>query len=245
MERGTPLSIGSLSGRRYFEPLPEIEAALPAWFETSTVADAQVIKKRRVFRRGPLVFKFSGPGQGFKDAFRASYAMRAARAHFRILPVRSPVPYLAVDERRGGRLVNSLLVSEFIEGEFLTEAWEDPASLEALPVFLADMHRAGIMHGDLHAANFIWSGTEWVLLELEGLRNRLQRLLHTKFLTLTWSALLRSTPTVPVPVMREMYERYAEHTGWKFDLDAVWKQAQIDAAHVIANRPLDAFTRDR
>jgi len=243
VERGTPLQIGSLSGRRFSDPLPEVEAALPDWFETCVIPDAQVLRKKRVFRRGELCFKFSGPGRGLKDAIRPSYAIRAARAHFRILPVRSPFPWLAVDERRGGRLVNSLLVSEFIEGEFLTEAWEDPASLDALPVFLADMHRAGIMHGDLHNANFIWNGTAWVLLELEGLRNSLQRLRRNKLLTLTWSALLRSTPTVPVPVMREIYDGYVARIGWNFDVEAVWKQAQVDAADVIANRQADAFTR--
>ncbi len=243
MERGTPFELGLLRGLRYAEAMPEVEAALPVWFEASAVPDAVVIKRQRVFRKNDLIFKFSGPGLGMKDALRPSYAMRAARAHFRILPVRSPVPYLAVDERRGGRLINSLLVSEFIKGDFLTEAWEDPASVVALPIFLADMHCAGIMHGDLHAANFIWNGSEWVLLELEGLRNPLQKLLRKKFVTLTWSAILRSTPSMPLPLMRETYDRYVDLVGWKFDVEGVWKQAQIDAAHVIASRAPDAFDR--
>jgi predicted unusual protein kinase regulating ubiquinone biosynthesis (AarF/ABC1/UbiB family) len=66
-------------------------------------------------------------------------------------------------------------VREHVEGTLLLDLWRSLAgdAEDRLVAFLADMERHGVVHGDLHPRNLLWSGREWVLLDVDGLRHGL------------------------------------------------------------------------
>ena len=91
--------------------------------------------------------KFSPPKASLRDRFRPNAAIRSVRAYERIAPIRSPRPVLAMSGASG------LLVTEFIEGDFVERIWEsEPHSMDKLVEFLAEMHERRVFHGDFRAA---------------------------------------------------------------------------------------------
>ena len=81
---------GTWSGERYGPPVAALEAQLPRWLETRTVADGDDLKDARVFAWRDWVVKFGTRRRRLRDRFRRARALRAAALHFRIHPVRSP-----------------------------------------------------------------------------------------------------------------------------------------------------------
>lgn len=171
--RGNPWR-GSGTGRCYAPLAPELAAAVPRWLTELAVPEGTALKAPDVHRLGGLVIKFFTQPSLF-GWLRAPRAVRSAEGYFACLPLRSPRPLVALG-RRFGR--TSVLVREHIEGVLLREVWSDaaqrdPRATDALAGFLAAMERQGIIHGDLHPRNLLWNGSEWVLLDVDGLRHGL------------------------------------------------------------------------
>lgn len=186
---GTPWRAHGLVGRSY-APLPrEIEAELVGWLRTLAVPGSTPLKAPDVLRLGPWVVKFFTQPSLF-GWLRAPRAVRSAERHFWCLPLASPRPRIAVGRplRRA-----SVLVREHVEGVTLRELWDSAAGLAAheeaqLASFLAAMERHRVIHGDLHPRNLLWSGNEWLLLDVDGLRHGLHD--STRVLTALWARLL-------------------------------------------------------
>jgi hypothetical protein len=203
---------------------------LARWIEERNVAGAEVLKAGSVFRRGGLVVKFLPTPIGPFQLRRVPPAVRAARAHFTLQPLRSPRPLVALKaDTRAGRV--DLLVSEFVEGRPLDLVWaEDPRAREALPAVLAELRRRRIVHGDLHPGNLLWTGSSWVLLDLEAVRSGLHRIFAPKRTALAqWARLLILTGDEEG--LRRAHARWLELLGaggeprrWKRVLAAAQRQ---------------------
>ena len=183
--RERALELPGLEGALFGEVAPELVERLPAWARRE-LADARPLKAPDVHRVGDLVLKYFAPPRGWARLRTAFPALRTARRHAELLPVPTPRPVAAV--RAAGR-GESLLVSAFVEGPLLGEAWaRDPAARAALPGFLASMRRARVLHGDLHPANLVFDGQGFTLLDVDGVRHRRHRLARVEA---SWWALLR------------------------------------------------------
>lgn len=167
--RGEPWRATGLEGRRYAALPPAIAACVPRWLASLAVPEGTVLKAPDVHRVGALVVKFFRQPSLF-GWVRPPRAVRSAERYFWCLPLRSPRPLLAAGRRFGAR---SLLVREHVEGTLLSDLWRslDGDAEERLVAFLAGMERHGVVHGDLHPRNLLWSGSEWVLLDVDGLRH--------------------------------------------------------------------------
>lgn len=167
---GRPWRSGDARGRAYAALPPELELALTGWLATLRVPEGVALKAPHVWRVGALVIKFFTQPSLF-GWVRAPRAVRSAERHFWALPLRSPRPMLAAGRGLGNP---SVLVREHIEGRLLPEVFGHDESAEVeLAAFLAAMEEHGIVHGDLHPRNLLWTGEEWVLLDADGLRHGL------------------------------------------------------------------------
>jgi len=157
-------------GRRYARLDPALGARIPIWLAELAVPEGRALKAPDVHQVGLLVVKFFTQPSLF-GWVRAPRAVRSAERYFWCLPLRSPRPLLAAGRSTGGP---SLLVREHVSGALLKDVWRNDARAEeALAAFLAAMERHGVIHGDLHPRNLLWTGSEWVLLDVDGLRHRL------------------------------------------------------------------------
>jgi hypothetical protein len=210
----------------------EIEAALPAWIAGDMRA-AETLKVGRVWRSGAWAVKRYPRPKTLLARLRRPPALRTAELHFAIAPVRSPMPVCAL------RLPaeESLLVSEFVEGGFVHVLWsEDPEARAALPRFVADMHQAGVFHGDLHAGNMIWNGEAWYLIDLDGLRHRLRVLVpaRRRLVIDQWGRLLLSVKGRAG--MRPLFEEYLVLMGLEWSRDEAWAAVEREALRACESR---------
>lgn len=204
--RGQPWRHGTVRGRVY-GPLPdELAERVARWLEAGPTDELERLKPPCVFRRDSLVVKFF-PRSSALGRLRPTRAVRAAELYFRCLPVPSPRPLLAAGGG-GGRA--SLLLREHLEGELLTTAWRgnERAARELVP-FLARMHTNGVLHGDLHPANLIWTGADWRLLDVEGVRHRLHS--APRVIEGQWARLLAHLDDEPG--LERAYGTYRELVG--------------------------------
>jgi serine/threonine protein kinase len=130
---------------------------------------------------------------------------------------------VAPEERRGPFLERSLLVTEYIEGPSLAEAWgRDASACAAFPRFLAALHRRGIFHGDLHPGNLLWNGTEWVLIDLAALRHPLRTLRRRRLILDQWAELaLRLEPDARLSTA---FEAYLGAAGLAWERGRTWER---------------------
>jgi hypothetical protein len=181
--RGAPFAREGLRGR-VFGPLDErLAAALAGWLERE-IPGAERLSASAFRCEAWTVKRFPAPS--VFGWLRPPRALRSAWRHFDCLPVPSPRPLVALARNRRGP---SLLVREFVSGRTLTEVWgRDEAAERALPDFLAALRRLPLQHGDLHPGNLLWTGTGWVLLDVDGLRHGLHR--RARVLAGQWLCLL-------------------------------------------------------
>lgn len=215
-----------------YAALPEgLELVLADLMSKGISADVETLKSERVWAWRDVVIKRSDPGNFFERRFRASPSTRAALAALRLAPVHTPLPILTLDVRTRGRLDSSWLVMQRVRGQRMDTALkQDPRARAALPAFLATMHAHHVLHGDLNVYNAIWDGTQWHLIDLDGLRNPLHRLRLKSAAELQWARIagaLRETDSVR-PLFLE-YARLLRRT----DAEAAWtriaQQAVIEA----------------
>lgn len=217
--------VGEFRGWRYGAVPAGVAAQLESWLERERVDGGLELKPGRVWRVGALAVKLSRPRRTADAWLRKSAAVRAADLHARIAPIRSPRPLVALDKRAGGKLVASLLVSEFIEGRRLPQVWStDATARDAFPLFLAQMHRHGVFHGDLGVFNMLWDGRAWVLLDLDGLRGARHALRKTAVVVDQWARVLAVLDD-PGSV-RAAFEAYLQNAPRLAQPERVWARAQ-------------------
>ena len=230
-----PYRIGAARGFRYGEVPSDVEAALPRWLERSAVEDGVAIKPGRVYRKGRWLVKFSGPSRAAKDLVRRASSIRSADLHARLLPVRTPAPLLALEVRQGPFLEQGLLVAEFVEGPSMHEAFrDDERARAALAPFLALLHGRGVFHGDLHPANTIWNGSEWVLIDLDSLRHPLRRLFRRRLILEQWAQLAFRLGAGPH--LEAAFASYVDLARLGWDPRAAWAKILRRAERIEASR---------
>ena len=222
---------GAARGLRYGTLPAEIEEALPRWIETRTVPEGVELKPRVLYRVKDWAVKLVPAPSGWRS-FRRSPALRAAEIARSIQPLRAPRPLVALQGRRGLRVGDGLLVAEFVEGPHLGDAWDDPAAMAAFPAFLAQCHRRGVFHGDLHPRNLLWNGVEWVLLDLESLRHGLHGVFSRRLIEGQWSRIYRNMSEyreVLEPRAHEIFERYLTAAGLDWNAKRTWSRIVAQA----------------
>jgi phosphotransferase family enzyme len=221
-----PYHVGAARGFRYREVPAELESEVETWLDARHVAGADVIKINAVYRRGPWLIKLFRASDSWKDRLRRSPAVRCAELHGRLAPIRTPAPLFALERRNGGRLGPSLLAEEFVEGAPLSEAWtSDERAALALPDFMLAMHRRRVFHGDFHPKNLLWTGSEWVLIDLVALRHPLRCLWPRRLILEQWASLQRRLGADdPTARVRSAFERYAQRSGGAWNLERDWQQ---------------------
>jgi len=208
-----------------------LEQRAASWLASGAVPEGVELWRGRVFRVDGLVVKFFAREQRPWRAWREAPALRSARAHARGLGVRVPRPILAL----GGRNAPSLLVTDFVEGPSLAEAWTAVAAARAaLPGFLAAMHRRGVFHGDLHPRNVLWDGEALVLLDLIGLRHALRTLQRTRLAHEQWAQL--GCRLDWDPRLREAFDAYCAALGQAQRAGARWQRVLRAGERIQARR---------
>ena len=225
------------SGFQYGDLPAGLLDRVPEWLERRRVPDAHEIRPRRVYRYGDLLVKLYGPGGALKDRFRRSRAVRSADWYQRLLPLHTPRPLLAIERRSWGRVTQALLVAEFVTGDSLTELWTERHAVahdafDALPRFMAEMHRHRVYHGDLHPQNLIWDGREWTLIDLDGMRRR-QRI-GRRIVERQWVRIFVALGGDQR--LRPYFEAYLGAAGWHWDADAAWRRIVDRSADPLARK---------
>jgi hypothetical protein len=221
------------AGFRYDRLPPEIVAQSPEWLRLRTVPGGTPLRPRRAYRYGTWLVKLYGRGHALKDRLRWSAAVRSADWTARLLPLRTPKPLLAAEVRRRGRLTAAILITEFVDGPSLTELWRAPApaaaeALSAFARFLAEMHRRRVHHGDVHPANFLWDGHEWVLIDLDGMRGR--RTITRRIIERQWVRMLLVLGDEAR--LRSLFEVYLEAARLGWNPAASWERIRRQASAI-------------
>lgn len=207
--------------------LPQkVAEALPRLLSGEVPSDTRVLKQGYVFLVDGFVIKFYPRTQKRFDWLRAPKALRAVRVHRRLLPVHSPDPVYW--ERVDRPEFDSLLVYEFVEGPTLLDLWkqEHQESRDALPKLFADLHATGVLLGDLHAKNLLWSDRGWCIIDLDGVRGGLHALRRRRITEIMWARLLFDFEKSPEA--EGLYCRYLELAGQPWDAAASWERVLED-----------------
>lgn len=226
-----------VSGFQYGELPGEVTRRLPGWLRLREVTEGIEIRPRRAYRFDDWLVKFYAGGHPLKDRLRRSAAIRSADWHARLLPLRTPQPLLAIEERRRGLVTGAVLVTEFVRGPSLAELWCQPEIetrqvFDAFTRFLADMHRERVHHGDVHPGNFLWDGKEWVLIDLDGMRGRqtiTRRIVERQWLRML--LVLRDEER-----LRPLFMSYLRAAERDWPADAAWQRLHDQTAAVRAAR---------
>lgn len=217
-------SSGAASGLRLGELPAEIEERLGRWLSEGAVPEGEEIKAGRVFRFGSWAVKFFEESWDPRRWIRRSAAVRTLFLSRRLLPIATPQPLVALEQGRGLHQRRSLLVSAFVEGLFLDEAWDrgEERAVASFPSFMADMHRRGVFHGDLHLRQLIWNGSQWVLLDVDGMRHGMRTLLPRRLIENHWARVVHSLRGREG--LRAYFERYLDEMGSGWERERAWRR---------------------
>jgi hypothetical protein len=231
-----------------FAPLPaDLLDRIPDWLRQGHVVGGEVIRPNRVYRYGDWLVKLYGRGHPIKDRFRRSAALRGAEWHFRVLPLRTPKPLLAVETRSWGLITGALLVTEFVRGPSLQDLWGKPEretreALQAFSEFMAQMQSRRVCHHDVHPENFLWDGREWVLIDLDAMRRSRpigRRRTEKQWARLVFSARLHSSRSSSNPGqeerLRAMFESHLAAAGLRWDRDDAWRRIWQRSDHLLSD----------
>ena len=101
----------------------------------------------------------------------------------------------------------------------------DPAAVQAFPGFMAELHAHGVFHGDFQVLNSVWTGAEWVLLDLEDVRHSLHALRRSRLVLDQWGLLcfsLEFHADRGVAELRGLFDRYWQALGRPAGTEAQW-----------------------
>ena len=93
-------------------------------------------------------------------------------------------PVALVEERRGPLRGRAWFISEYVEGEAVTglctrqvaDPDDRPLAVERVTAVLAQLAQCKLSHGDMKGSNFILSGQQAVVLDLDSMRQHVCRL---------------------------------------------------------------------
>jgi tRNA A-37 threonylcarbamoyl transferase component Bud32 len=172
---------GQSWGERLTQTLKVSELDEISWMEQHT----QLIKSDTYSRVG--LFQFSGrlcylkfyraKSIGQKMLFRLGYARGVhsfdAALKLQRAKVRVPVPLTCIESPRG----MMLLTEGVADGKDLKALWQEAMGqsrqeqlLRSAGRTLSRLHLAGYCHGDAKWSNWLWSGDEFYLVDLEGVK---------------------------------------------------------------------------
>lgn len=234
------IEIGASRGFQYEDVDPDLLATLeasmvegvcPPKLGAEPLFDHEV---RVGYRLGDRVVKYYRTGHR-RDTFRPSPAVRAADQYAKLLPIRSPRPDFALEQREGRKLLRSLLVCEFVEGPLLGEAWgKVPEVTETLGPFLAELHDRRIYHGVMKWDHLLWNQGEWVILDTESLRHPLRKLRTRQLAERQWAALAMDLGASPE--LEGAFRSYVEARGLRWDVGEVWRRIVARREEMLAGR---------
>jgi hypothetical protein len=230
--------IGPLRATAFAELETGLEQRARDWLERGPGPQDELLKRGRVWRHGKYAVKLFPARASVALGLRRSAARLNADLHERLFPVRTPEPYLVLESRAG----SSLLVFEFIEGRFLTTLWDEGGpAVAAFPHFMALMHQNRVFHGDFHLYNVIWNGSDWLLLDLEGLRHALRRTRPRRLSMNQWG---RVHLGLHGPRgLKQAFSTYVKAAGLAWDVEREWPKIVALSAQMAVERGLDpAYT---
>ncbi len=218
-----------------FQPADRaLEQLALKWFQSGPGREDVVLKPDRVWRHGPHAIKRFDRELLVQLGLRCSRASRSARLHVELAPIVTPRPQVLVEARSGA----SLLVSEFVEGRFLDLLWNagGPA-VEAFPHFMALMHRAPRLHGDFHLRNVLWDGSNWVLMDLDGLRGAQHRLRRRSLILRHWARVHFSLRGAQG--LRQSFATYLNAAELDWEPASTWKKILGQSESMAKARGID------
>lgn len=135
--------------------------------------NSATVTRLRVRGREVVVKRYNAGSylRRLRASIRGSRALRAWRNghRLRLLGIATPAPIAVVVERFGPLQGRAWLVTEVAEGTRLDRT--DPlAHVEGIVALFRALARAGLVHGDTKAANFVVSAAGPVLLDLDAMR---------------------------------------------------------------------------
>lgn len=230
-----PVETGDAAGFRYAELPPGLLERAGTWLTAGDVPDGDELRAGRVWRRRTpdqggldLAIKLFPARSRLADRLRPSAAVRVADMHEALRPLATPRPVLALSGGPAGKRRAALLAYEFVAGRHLDALWgEDPAAVEAFPLFLAQLHAHGVHHGDFHLHNVVWDGERWVLLDLDGMRHPLRKLFPWRLVVDQWARVtffLEAHGDVPAEAVRPLFDAYLAAAGAGRDAEGAWAE---------------------
>jgi tRNA A-37 threonylcarbamoyl transferase component Bud32 len=172
---------GQSWGERLIETLKTSDLDEISWMEQHT----RLIKSDVYSRVGLLQFGgrlcylkfYRAKSRGQKMLFRLGYArgVRSFDAALKLQQamVRVPLPLTCIESPRG----MMLLTEGIADGEDLKALWQGPMGqskqeqlLRSAGSTLSRLHLAGYCHGDAKWSNWLWSGDDFYLVDLEGVK---------------------------------------------------------------------------
>jgi tRNA A-37 threonylcarbamoyl transferase component Bud32 len=140
---------------------------------SATLALVELDGRRLVIKR----YNIKGAGHALSRAWRPSRAWHSwIEAHrLQFLGISTPRPLALVERRLGPLRGRAWLITEYCEGPNLQERLSaenglPPDIAEAVRRLFSQLAEARISHGDLKATNFLCSGDELVVLDLDAMR---------------------------------------------------------------------------
>ncbi len=140
---------------------------------SATLAQVDLEGRKLVIKR----YNIKSTGHALSRAWRPSRAWHAwVEAHrLRFLGIVTPRPLALIERRLGPLRGRAWLITEYCEGPSLQERLAGEKSVpaeigEAVRRLFAQLAVAHISHGDLKATNFIFSGNELCVLDLDAMR---------------------------------------------------------------------------
>jgi tRNA A-37 threonylcarbamoyl transferase component Bud32 len=149
---------------------------------TCTLWQVQVDGRQLVVKR----YNIKSLAHRFNRAFRQTRAAiswsNAHRLGMYGIPTARPVAL--VEERSGPLRGRAWFISEYVEGEAVTglctrqvaDPDDRPLAVERVTAVLAQLAQCKLSHGDMKGSNFILSGQQAVVLDLDSMRQHVCRL---------------------------------------------------------------------
>jgi hypothetical protein len=235
-------SLPTSNSLRRCGPPSAVAAVLPKLLAGLEPEGITVLKPGAVFQlhtgqgEKDLIVKLYKRSAKLRAKLQPPGAKRAVAAYLRLLPVPSPKPVWW--DRLDHAQYRSVLVYEFAVGPTLHQLWKqgDPQAMDELPEFLGALYRTGVLHGDLHGRNLVWTARQWLVLDLDSIRSGLHSLRRKQIWERTWARLLFDFEGTPEA--QTLFERFATSAGLEGDIQGAWNRI-LRRYHVIvdAHRP--------
>ncbi len=204
-----------------------LAAQVAHWMARGEVPQGEVIKLGRVWRLDAWAIKlWPRAGRSLVRALGRSPAELHAERALAIGPEWTPQPAFSAESRRFGRARVSLLAMEFVPGRWLHRLEPaERAAFDAFPHFLSELHRRGIAHRDFNVRNALWTGSRWILIDLDAVEVGVR--IPRKLAESQWARVLGAL-RLREPA-HEMFAEYARTSRVLPDAAASWQRIEAQA----------------